>query len=100
MDVSSLVHMIYCRQFESLARCASIHRARWLLMTRLIFLASNRGLWEDCRQVTRMTKLVLIEALSGTLVTALVTSLHHTLALILTATCELHPIFEKRKSRE
>ena len=69
-------------------------------MTGLVFLASNRGLWEDCRQVARVTKLVLIEALSRTLVTALVASLHHALALILTATCELHPIFEKRKSRE
>ena len=94
------MHMIYCRQFESLARCASIHRARWLLMTRLIFLASNRGLWEDCRQVARVTKLVLIEALSWTLVAALVASLSHALALRLTTTCELHPTFEERKSRE
>ena len=47
-----------------------------------------------------MTKLVLIEALSWTLVAALVASLSHALALRLTTTCELHPTFEERKSRE
>ena len=69
-------------------------------MTSLIFLASDRSLWKDCRQVARVTELVLIEALSRALVAALVASLHHTLVLRLTATCELHPTFEERKSRE
>ena len=69
-------------------------------MTCLVFLSSDRRLRKDSRQIARVTKLVLIEALSRTLITALEASLHHALALILTATCELHPTFEERKSRE